>query len=416
MVATVTRLKAAAMTVHYFEADGYYARNDPEHRKASGWYGEAAALGLHGPVKPKRFEDILAGYVPGTDLRLGRLRDGEHQHRPGVDITFSAPKSVSLEALVYAAPKTGARVVKAHDDAVRATLGFIEAELLSLMEQTGAFADRMQHADFMCIAARSRGRRMTCQPARQWQYRRSGRTPPPAKAKFSRRHAVRPSPGPSPSRLGPDANSPARTASAAGAAWQRVSLLYEVQGRSPLPSMSNADRDPGHTLMEQTGAFADRMQHADFMCIAARSRGRRMTCQPARQWQYRRSGRTPPPAKAKFSRRHAVRPSPGPSPSRLGPDANSPARTASAAGAAWQRVSLLYEVQGRSPLPSMSNADRDPGHTLERVTAVTPLSETTSDTLPKHRQRGGIQPALQVPTVPCASTPPRPRGCLLLNG
>ena len=28
MVATVTRLKAAAMTVHYFEADGYYARND----------------------------------------------------------------------------------------------------------------------------------------------------------------------------------------------------------------------------------------------------------------------------------------------------------------------------------------------------------------------------------------------------
>ena len=65
------------------------------------WYGEAAAtLGLHGPVKPKHFEDILAGYVPGTDLRLGRLRDGEHQHRPGVDITLCAPKSVSLEALV----------------------------------------------------------------------------------------------------------------------------------------------------------------------------------------------------------------------------------------------------------------------------------------------------------------------------
>ena len=131
MVATVTRLKAAATTVHYFEADGYYARNDPEHRKASGWHGEAAAsLGLHGPVKPKRFEDVLAGYVPGTDLRLGRLRDGEHQHRPGVDVTFSAPKSVSLEALVYAPPKTRARVVRAHDEAVRATLGFIETELL----------------------------------------------------------------------------------------------------------------------------------------------------------------------------------------------------------------------------------------------------------------------------------------------
>ena len=113
MVATVTRLSAAATTVHYFEVDGYYAKNDPEHRKASRWHGEAATLllGLHGPVKPNRFESVLAGYVPGTDLRLGRLRDGEHQHRPGVDVTFSAPKSVSLEALVYAAPKTRARVV-----------------------------------------------------------------------------------------------------------------------------------------------------------------------------------------------------------------------------------------------------------------------------------------------------------------
>ena len=131
MVATVTRLKAAATTVHYFEVDGYYAKNDPEHRKASRWHGEAAALlGLHGRVNPKRIEAVLAGYVPGTDLRLGRLRDGEHQHRPGVDVTFSAPRSVSLEALVYAPPKTGARVLRAHDEAVQATLGFIEAELL----------------------------------------------------------------------------------------------------------------------------------------------------------------------------------------------------------------------------------------------------------------------------------------------
>ena len=163
MVASVTRLKAAAMTVHYFEADGYYAKNDPEHRKASGWHGEAAALlGLHGPVKPKRFEDVLAGYVPGTDLRLGRLRDGEHQHRPGVDVTFSAPKSVSLEALVYAPGRTGARVVRAHDEAVRATLGFIEAELLqtrSYEPETGrrprVQADGMAAATFRHLASRN---------------------------------------------------------------------------------------------------------------------------------------------------------------------------------------------------------------------------------------------------------------------
>ena len=55
MVATVTRLKAAATTVHYFEVDGYYAKNNPEHRKASRWHGEAAALlGLDGQAEPLR--------------------------------------------------------------------------------------------------------------------------------------------------------------------------------------------------------------------------------------------------------------------------------------------------------------------------------------------------------------------------
>ena len=163
MVATVTRLKPAAMTVHYFEVDGYYAKNDPEHRKASRWHGEAAALlGLHGPVNPKRFESVLAGYVPGTELRLGRLRDGKHQHRPGVDVTFSAPKSVSLEALVYALPKTRARVVRAHDEAVRATLGLVETELLqtrSYDPQTGrrprVQANGMAAATFRHLASRN---------------------------------------------------------------------------------------------------------------------------------------------------------------------------------------------------------------------------------------------------------------------
>ncbi len=127
MVATVTAITSASATVHYFEQDGYYSKNDPEHRRASFWHGTAArdlALGRH--VKPKAFESILAGHVPGTGIRLGRARDGEHQHRPGVDITFSAPKSVSLQALV----KGDERVIRAHDEAVRATLDMIERDLL----------------------------------------------------------------------------------------------------------------------------------------------------------------------------------------------------------------------------------------------------------------------------------------------
>ena len=77
-------------------------------------------------MRPSLFEEVLSGWVPGTDIYLGRMREGQYEHRPGWDITFSAPKSVSLEALVIG----DRRVIRAHDEAVRATLDWVEAELL----------------------------------------------------------------------------------------------------------------------------------------------------------------------------------------------------------------------------------------------------------------------------------------------
>ena len=127
MVATVMPLRSSAQAVSYYEKDGYYAKDDPEHRDASFWQGKAARdTGLRGHVLPGEFEDVLDGWVPGTEIRLGRMREGEHDHRPGWDITFSAPKSVSLEGLVVG----DRRVIRAHDDAVRATLEWIETDLL----------------------------------------------------------------------------------------------------------------------------------------------------------------------------------------------------------------------------------------------------------------------------------------------
>ncbi|MCY4590494.1 MAG: relaxase domain-containing protein [Alphaproteobacteria bacterium] len=127
MVATFFELRSSAVAVSYYERDGYYAKNDPEHRQSSFWHGGgAAALGLRAHVRPSRFASVLSGYVPGTDIRLGRMREGENDHRPGWDLTFSAPKSVSLEALVVG----DRRVIRAHDDAVRATLDWVETELL----------------------------------------------------------------------------------------------------------------------------------------------------------------------------------------------------------------------------------------------------------------------------------------------
>ena len=126
MVVSIGAVASAAQGVSYFERDGYYAKDDPEHLKASAWEGKGAeVLGLSGPVDPGVFRDVLEGTVPdGSGRRLGRPeKDGSISHRPGRDLTFSAPKSVSLVAMLG----EDAAVVTAHDAAVKRTLAWLEA-------------------------------------------------------------------------------------------------------------------------------------------------------------------------------------------------------------------------------------------------------------------------------------------------
>ena len=126
MVVSIGAVASAAQGVSYFERVGYYSRNDPEHLEASAWAGKGAeALGLSGPVDPGVFKDVLEGTVPdGSGRRLGRPeKDGSISHRSGRDITFSAPKSVSLVAMLG----DDANVVAAHDAAVKRTLAWLEA-------------------------------------------------------------------------------------------------------------------------------------------------------------------------------------------------------------------------------------------------------------------------------------------------
>ena len=125
MVASIGQVASPSQGASYYERDGYYAKDDPEHHAASAWAGRGAAdLGLEGPVDSDVFKSILGGVVPdGTDTRLGRTTgDGELHHRPGRDLTFSAPKSVSLAALVGG----DTRITEAHDRAVKKTLDWFE--------------------------------------------------------------------------------------------------------------------------------------------------------------------------------------------------------------------------------------------------------------------------------------------------
>ncbi|HVO19846.1 MAG TPA: MobF family relaxase [Anaeromyxobacter sp.] len=96
----------------------YYAGGDdldPGEAPDSAWQGKGAeALGLAGPVDAERLRQLLAGQVsPDSPTCRTSTRKDSHV-RIGIDLTFSAPKSVSLQALVALDPAA----LGAHDRAV----------------------------------------------------------------------------------------------------------------------------------------------------------------------------------------------------------------------------------------------------------------------------------------------------------
>ena len=126
MVASIASISSASASTQYFAQDGYYMDGSEEQTMA--WHGKGAIelLGEGQKVTPDTYRAIMEGHVPGTDIRLGRTRNGQHEHKPGTDVTFSAPKSVSLAAFI----SKDDRVIQAHQQAVAKTLNYIEKDIL----------------------------------------------------------------------------------------------------------------------------------------------------------------------------------------------------------------------------------------------------------------------------------------------
>jgi conjugative relaxase-like TrwC/TraI family protein len=125
-MSNVTSVAAAGA---YYAEDNYYSEGENQARSA--WEGRGAAeLGLSGIVDTKTFEQVLSGVV--GDQQLGRVTgrdaDGEliREHRPGYDVTLSAPKSVSILAEVGGATDVRA----AHEAATSKVLEYIENNLV----------------------------------------------------------------------------------------------------------------------------------------------------------------------------------------------------------------------------------------------------------------------------------------------
>jgi len=103
---------------YYTHQDNYYVLGSMDER----WVGQGAeALGLTGKVDVKDFVAVLEGKLPdGSDLT--RMVGGENKHRPGYDLTFSAPKSVSIMAMLGG----DKRLIAAHNHAVEVAVREIE--------------------------------------------------------------------------------------------------------------------------------------------------------------------------------------------------------------------------------------------------------------------------------------------------
>lgn len=115
---------------HYFSsADDYYAK---EH--AGQWQGQgAAALGLDGPIDPALFARMLAGKLPNGEQIQASFDAAENKKRMGLDLTFSAPKSVSMQALIAG----DQAVTEAHDRAVTRALEQVEPLALARKKVQG---------------------------------------------------------------------------------------------------------------------------------------------------------------------------------------------------------------------------------------------------------------------------------------
>lgn len=123
----VTALHSAAGAAGYLIQDNYYLESG---KASSNYYGNGSdSLGLSGQtIHNEQLTALLNGELPNGN-QVGR----EGEHRPGWDITFSAPKSVSVQGLVG----KDDRILQAHDTAVKTALGHYESHLVTRIRVDG---------------------------------------------------------------------------------------------------------------------------------------------------------------------------------------------------------------------------------------------------------------------------------------
>ena len=115
---SIKPLTSASSAADYYAAAFDYYSGDATSMR---WLGKGSdTLHLKGIVEKEQLLSLLEGKLPNGQ----RLQNLKGEHRPGFDMTFSAPKSVSLLVGLGVAPE----LMRFHDEAVKYAVAQIESE------------------------------------------------------------------------------------------------------------------------------------------------------------------------------------------------------------------------------------------------------------------------------------------------
>ncbi|MEZ8082798.1 conjugative transfer relaxase/helicase TraI [Enterovibrio norvegicus] len=125
--------------------DNYYLKEKAQDENTF-WHGDLAKqAGLLGkPVEQATLESVLSGHLGDETIKGKR----ENRHRAGLDLTFSAPKSVSVLALVGG----DTRLIKAHDNAVKFVLDQIEKDVAQVKVTHEKGVQEFENTESMAFA------------------------------------------------------------------------------------------------------------------------------------------------------------------------------------------------------------------------------------------------------------------------
>ncbi|MFA7570958.1 MAG: MobF family relaxase [Sulfurimonadaceae bacterium] len=128
---------------HYHKQDqNYYSQNG----EIGQWQGKAAeALGLNGAIDHAQFERLCHGINPNSDEVLVNT-----SKRAGTDLTFSAPKSVSM-IMELSSKEDELAIRQAHDLAVSKAIAHIEENYSQTREQFNGFRETINTGN-LCVA------------------------------------------------------------------------------------------------------------------------------------------------------------------------------------------------------------------------------------------------------------------------